>query len=257
MLLSFYKYQGTGNDFIIVDDRAENLGTYSNKLVQKLCNRRLGIGADGFIVLRNREGYDFEMVYHNADGSQSLCGNGSRCAVHLARQLGIIEQKAYFLTTDGAHQAYIKGDLIHIQLHDINDIKLLSEGYWINTGSPHYVSWVENVEQVDVYQEGQQIRNSPPFQKEGVNVNFVQRKGDGTLAMRTYERGVEDETLSCGTGVTAAALVASLQGATSPITINTLGGVLQVSFTKKNEQQFQDIYLIGPAQQVFQGTIEV
>ena len=257
MNIPFYKYQGTGNDFIIVDNRQDVLGTYSDKLIQKLCDRRLGIGADGFIVLRDHKGYDFAMVYHNADGSQSLCGNGSRCAVHLAKQLGIIDQEAYLLTTDGAHQAYIKEDLIHVQLGDVAQIQALPDGYWLTTGSPHYVAWVEDWEGLDVYKAGKQIRNSPPFQKQGVNVNFVRLEKANTLSVRTYERGVEDETLSCGTGVTAAALVASTKGYVSPVTIKTQGGTLQVRFTKENSQHFQDIYLIGPAKMVFQGKIDI
>ena len=258
MEIPFYKYHGTGNDFIVVDDRQEVLGTYSDKLVRALCERRLGIGADGFMVLRNREGYDFAMAYHNADGSQSLCGNGSRCAVHLAQQLGIIDQKAYFLTTDGPHQAYIKEGLIHVQLGAVTEIQTLPNGYLLNTGSPHYVQWVKDWECLDVYSAGKQIRNSPLFQKEGVNVNFVQLGKKNTLYMRTYERGVEDETLSCGTGVTAAALVAASRGYTSPITIKTKGGVLQVGFTKEDDSpRFRDIYLIGPAKLVFQGTIDL
>ncbi|MEM9417145.1 MAG: diaminopimelate epimerase [Bacteroidota bacterium] len=257
MQLSFYKYQGTGNDFIMVDDRQGALGNYSTTLVPKLCNRRLGIGADGFMVLRNHEAYDFEMIYHNADGSQSLCGNGSRCAVHLAQQLGIINEEAHFITTDGAHRAFIQGGLVQVQLSDVKEIQTLPEGYWLNTGSPQYVTWVTDLASLEVEQVGRQIRNSAPFQKEGVNVNFVQRQENGMLAMRTYERGVEAETLSCGTGATAVALVASLKGGTSPITISTQGGTLQVSFTKKNEQHFQDIYLTGPTKQVFRGTIDI
>lgn len=257
MIIPFYKYQGTGNDFIIIDDRQDVLGSYSDKLIQELCHRRLGIGADGFIVLRNHEGYDFEMVYHNVDGSQSLCGNGSRCAVHLAQRLGIVDQKAYFLTTDGPRQAYIKEDLIHMQLGEVTEIQALPDGYWLNTGSPHFVQWVEDGERLDVYNAGKKIRNSPPFQKEGVNVNFVQLGKDNTLYVRTYERGVEDETFSCGTGVTAAALVASTKGYISPVIIKTKGGTLQVSFIKGKNLHFRDIYLIGPAKRVFQGEINL
>ena len=257
MRLAFCKYQGTGNDFIIIDDRQQKLGNYSNEFVQKLCDRRLGIGSDGFIVLRDHAGHDFEMIYHNADGSQSLCGNGSRCAVHLAKQLGIIDEEAHFLTTDGAHRAFIQEGLVRVQLGDVKEIQTLPEGYWLNTGSPQYVTWVTDLAGLEVEQVGRQIRNSEPFQKDGVNVNFVQLQEDGTLAMRTYERGVEAETLSCGTGATAVALVASLKGGTSPIAISTQGGTLQVSFTKKSEQHFQDIYLTGPAKQVFQGTIDI
>lgn len=257
MRLSFYKYQGTGNDFIIVDDRQKKLGSYSQEFVQRLCNRRLGIGADGFMVLRDHAAYDFEMVYHNADGSQSLCGNGSRCAVHLAQQLSMINEEAYFLTTDGAHRAYIVGDIIHVKMHDVTEIKNLSEGYLLNTGSPHYVTWAENLANLDVNAQGKKIRNSALFQKEGVNVNFARREANGKLALRTYERGVEAETLSCGTGATATALVASLMGSKSPIDISTLGGDLQVRFNSKSSQHFQDIYLVGPAQQVYQGTIDI
>ena len=257
MRLAFYKYQGTGNDFIIVDDRQATLGSYTSEFVQKLCDRRFGIGADGFMVIRDHKEYDFEMIYHNADGSQSLCGNGSRCAVHLARQLGMIEQEACFLTTDGVHHASIRAGLIHVKMHDVTEVKQLPAGYWLDTGSPHYVTWVKELNGLDVHQQGQAIRNSALFQKEGVNVNFVQRKDDGTLAMSTYERGVEAETLSCGTGAVAVALVASLEGSTSPVTIDAQGGQLQVSFTKKSVQHFQDIYLIGPAQQVYQGTIDL
>src|SRR3569623_391687 len=257
MYLPFYKYQGTGNDFIIIDNRKDILQTYSTSLVQQLCTRRLGIGSDGFIVLRAREGYDFEMVYHNADGSQSLCGNASRCTIHLARQLGIIDQRAYFLTTDGAHRAYIKEDLIHVQLKEVSEIQVLLNGYWLNNGSPHYVQWVEDLENLDVYTIGKKIRHSPPFQKEGVNVNFVQSGKDNTLYVRTYERGVENETLSCGTGATAAAIVASIRGYTSPVTIETKGGTLQVSFMQKDNRYFYNIYLAGPVKLVFQGKIDL
>jgi diaminopimelate epimerase len=257
MHIPFYKYQGTGNDFIIVDNRQDILRAYSTKLVQRLCDRRFGIGADGFIVIKNQRGYDFEMIYHNADGSQSLCGNGSRCAVQLAKQLQIIDQEAYLLTTDGPHQAYIKEDLIYLRLRDVTDIQTLQDGYLLNTGSPHYVQQIDNWTDVDVYKEGKKIRNTPRFQKEGVNVNFVSLEQKNQLAVRTYERGVEDETLSCGTGVVAAALVAATKGYTSPITIHTQGGILKVSFTQKKHHHFQDIHLIGPAKMVFKGAIDI
>ncbi len=235
MHLSFYKYQGTGNDFIIVDNREDILHAYSTQLVQELCDRRFGIGADGLMVIKNHREYDFEMVYHNADGSQSFCGNGSRCA------------EAYFLTTDGPHQASIKEDLIHLQLRDVSEIRILKDGYLLNTGSPHYVKHIDDWKDLNVYEAGKQIRNTLPFQKEGVNVNFVSLEQDNKLIVRTYERGVEDETLSCGTGVVAAALIAATKGHTSPITIHT---------TKKNHHHFQDIQLIGPARMVFKGEVD-
>ena len=257
MHLPFYKYQGTGNDFIIVDNRKGILGHYASSFVQGLCDRHWGIGADGFIVIQEHPQYDFEMIYHNADGSQSLCGNGSRCAVHLAKQLGIIDQDAYFLTTDGPHQAYCKEGLIHLQLHDVSEIEVLQDGYLLNTGSPHYVKHVDNWQHLNVYKAGKQIRNTPPFQKTGINVNFVRLEEDNNITVRTYERGVEDETLSCGTGAVAAALVAATKGYTSPISVHTQGGGLQVSFAKESDRHFQHIYLIGPAKMVFQGAIEV
>lgn len=258
MSITFYKYQGTGNDFILVDDRENKLRNYSHQVVQQLCSRRWGIGADGFILLRNHKPYDFEMSYHNADGSQSLCGNGSRCAVHLAQQLGIIDQKARFIAIDGLHQAFIEKNLVHVQLRKVVEIKKLSNDYWVNLGSPHYVQWVKDGELLDVCKIGSNIRNSPPFQEQGVNVNFVWLGKDNMLHVRTYERGIEDETLSCGTGVVAAALVASLQKSySSPVKIVTQGGELQVSFKKKGDQQFDEIYLTGPVQQVFQGTIDL
>jgi len=257
MRLPFCKYQGTGNDFIIIDNRQGILSHYSASFVQDLCDRHWGIGADGFIVIKAHDEYDFEMIYHNADGSQSLCGNGSRCAVHFAKQLGIIDKEAYFLTTDGPHRAYLKDGLIHLQLHDVSEIQTLEDGYLLDTGSPHYVKHADNLKNINVYKEGKQIRNSPAFQKTGINVNFVSLDKGNKIAVRTYERGVEDETLSCGTGAVAAALVAAIQGYTSPINVRTQGGILQVGFTKKDHHHFQHVHLIGPAKMVFQGTIEV
>ncbi len=257
MHLPFYKYQGTGNDFIMIDNRKSVLNGCPASFVQKLCDRHWGIGADGLIVIQEHREYDFEMIYHNADGTQSLCGNGSRCAVHLAKQLGIIDEEAYFLATDGPHRACFQDGLIHLQLHDVSEIQMLEDGYLLDTGSPHYVKRVDDLKNLNVYKEGRQIRNSPPFQKTGINVNFVSLEEDNSITVRTYERGVEDETLSCGTGVVAAALTAATQGYTSPISARTQGGLLQVGFTKRNNRHFQQIHLIGPAKMVFQGTIEV
>jgi len=256
MHLSFYKYQGTGNDFIIVDNRRGIRQAYSTTLIQKLCDRRFGIGADGLMTIEEHRGYDFEMTYYNADGSQSLCGNGSRCAVHLAQALGIIAKKAYFLTTDGPHHASIKEDSIHLQLQDVSDIQTLPGGYVLNTGSPHYVKQVDNWKNLDVFQAGKKIRDTPPFHKNGINVNFVSLEDGNKIFVRTYERGVEDETLSCGTGAVAAALIAATKGQKSPVTVHTQGGRLQVSFTQKNKNHFTKIHLIGPARMVFRGVID-
>jgi diaminopimelate epimerase len=256
MQISFYKYHGTGNDFILIDNRHQQSNNYTIPLIQHLCHRRFGIGADGLILLQSHPQYDFEMIYYNADGSQSLCGNGSRCAVDLANHLGIIGDKTYFLTTDGPHQALIQEKMIWLQIKDIAKIQPIGTDYFVDTGSPHYIRIVDDLVNLDVYHLGKTIRNQEPFQKVGTNVNFVQLEGNNTIAVRTYERGVENETLSCGTGVTAAALVASTKGLKSPIQVNTKGGELQVHFTTTT-QGFTDIYLVGPAVRVFQGTINV
>ena len=255
MLIPFYKYQGTGNDFIIFDNRQEILPPHLLKLVPRLCERRLGIGADGLIVLQNRAGFDFEMIYYNADGSSSLCGNGSRCVVHLAHHLGIIDQKAYFLTNDGPHEACFQQGLIQLKMREVKAIQRLQGAYFLDNGAPHYIKFVENLAAYDVYNVGKAIRRSAPFEATGTNVNFVQEENNNTLQVRTYERGVEDETLSCGTGATAAALVAATKGYKSPVKIIMQGGTLQVHFVQQPDDHFQDIYLTGPAKMTFQGTV--
>ncbi|QNF31764.1 diaminopimelate epimerase [Adhaeribacter swui] len=258
MNVTFYKYQGTGNDFIMIDNRELFFEADNYALVAKLCERRMGIGADGLILLQNREGYDFEMVYYNADGRPgSMCGNGGRCTVQFARQLGVITNQAFFLAADGDHYASIdeKG-LVSLKMNDVNHIETGADYYYLNTGSPHYVQFVDALEQFNVFAEGQNIRYNDRFKTEGTNVNFAQLPSEPQLFVRTYERGVEDETFSCGTGVTATALAASFKGATSPVAIRTLGGNLQVSF-EPTATGFTNIYLIGPALPVFTGTIQV
>ncbi|MEM7055404.1 MAG: diaminopimelate epimerase [Bacteroidota bacterium] len=254
MTIPFYKYHGTGNDFIIIDNRKGTLDQYPISLNQKLCNRRLGIGADGLILLQSHAQYDFEMIYYNADGSQSLCGNGSRCAVHLAQYWGMIDREACFLTIDGTYQAFIQDNLIYLRMHDVAEIQPIAEGYFLDTGSPHYIRFVDDLTSLDVRSMGRAIRYSQAFQKVGTNVSFVQLEANSSISVRTYERGVEDETLSCGTGATAAALVASTKGVISPVHISTRGGKLQVSF-QQTAKGYTAIYLIGPAAMVFQGTI--
>lgn len=258
MTIPFYKYHGTGNDFILVDNISNPQVTcpQDSQLIKNLCHRKFGIGADGFIFLEKRSSYDFEIVYYNPDASQSLCGNGSRCAMHLANYLGIINNEANFLAIDGAHQARIQGNLVNLQLHDVTIIQMMGNDYFLNTGSPHYVRLVENLSATDVITLGKSINASQPFQNTGTNVNFVELGENNQISVRTYERGVNDETLSCGTGVVAAALVASQQGYMSPISIITNGGELQVSFCRNNEV-FSNICLIGLVTQVFQGTITI
>ena len=256
MEISFYKYQGTGNDFVMIDNRKEQFSSPDEKTVSRLCHRRLGIGADGLILLQNHPDFDFEMVYYNADGRLgSMCGNGARCTVQFARFLGVIENEARFLAADGPHEGMIREGLVHLKMGEVKEIEETEGDYYLDTGSPHYVRFVEGIEEFAVFEKGSSIRYNARFREKGTNVNFAQQLPDA-LFVRTYERGVEDETLSCGTGVTATALAAHLRGAQSPVSIRTLGGHLQVAFDRK-DAVFTNIFLIGPAVQVFQGTVEV
>ncbi|MGV3586101.1 MAG: diaminopimelate epimerase [Adhaeribacter sp.] len=259
MEITFYKYQGTGNDFVMIDNRQEFFDIKNQALVARLCERRMGIGADGLILLQNRAGYDFEMVYFNADGRLgSMCGNGGRCTVQFAKQLGVITDKAYFLAADGDHYASIAEDgTVSLKMNDVQAIECADNFYFLNTGSPHYVEFVEDLTQYEVFQKGRSIRYNDRFKAEGTNVNFAElAQPDEPMFVRTYERGVEDETFSCGTGVTATAIAASFKGRTSPVKIKTLGGNLEVAFNRTGET-VSDIYLIGPAVLVFEGKIGV
>lgn len=258
MKIPFYKYQGTGNDFVLVDNRASIFDGTRRGIVAQLCNRRFGIGADGFILLQNKEGYDFEMVYFNSDGNEStMCGNGGRCIVQFAYDLQIISESTRFLAIDGPHDAHVKDGLIHLHMIDVENVNKLGDGtYFLNTGSPHYVKKVEQLESFPIFEAGKKVRYSDAFAPGGTNVNFMEMQGD-ILFVRTYERGVEDETFSCGTGVTAAAIAAVKLGASNPVSIKTLGGDLRVSFDQKSENMYSNIYLIGPAKRVFEGQIDV
>ncbi|HVD97840.1 MAG TPA: diaminopimelate epimerase [Cytophagaceae bacterium] len=256
MELTFYKYQGTGNDFIILDNRKGVFDINNTKLIAALCHRRFGIGADGFMLLENEPGYDFKMVYFNSDGNQSsMCGNGGRCLVQFAHDIGVIGDHTTFLAIDGPHVAHLKDGLVYLKMIDVEQIENNQDHFFLNTGSPHYVKAVEGIENYKVFDEGRKIRYNERFKEKGTNVNFIEKKDD-TLYVRTYERGVEDETYSCGTGVTAAAIAASFSGMTSPVKIHTLGGELSISF-KKMPQGYTDVYLIGPALKVFTGNVKV
>lgn len=253
---SFFKYQGTGNDFIMIDDRAAQF-PINQTLIAGLCHRRFGIGADGLILLQNTDGYDFKMVYFNADGrAGSMCGNGGRCAVRFAQDLGIFEDSTTFLAVDGPHKAVACEGEIFLKMSDVSDIQRFENHDFINTGSPHHVAFVADLDATDVFDEGRQIRYSSAYEaQEGTNVNFVQVLDEQSIYVRTYERGVEDETYSCGTGVTACALSAHLRfGTTDPINVLTKGGNLRVSFVKQSDTTFDNIYLIGPAVRVFEGS---
>ncbi|WP_420317782.1 diaminopimelate epimerase [Ekhidna sp.] len=254
MKLNFTKYQGTGNDFILIDDLNLTFPAEFD-LIQKLCDRKFGIGADGLILIQNHPELDYRMIYFNSDGSQSLCGNGSRCGFAFAKTLGLVEQMATFETTDGVHQIKEKNGLIHFQLFDVNEIMQLNDTEWfINTGSPHHIVQEKEVDRIDIVSLGRQIRNGSAYSSQnGTNVNFAQLLQD-KVKIRTYERGVEDETLSCGTGATAVGIMAGKLGYSSPVHIQTKGGDLKVLFTQK-EGQFTDIWLAGPAEKVFEGSV--
>ena len=259
MQIHCYKYQGTGNDFVLVDNREKNI-SLTTEQIKWLCNRRFGIGADGLILLELEPGIDFKMVYFNSDGNESsMCGNGGRCITAFAKYLGIINSEAKFLAIDGIHEAKIDTDLVSLKMNDVRQVEVGENYFYLNTGSPHYVKFVNNLEEFNVFKEGKKIRNNDRFVFEGTNVNFIE-KIDHELFVRTYERGVENETLSCGTGVTAAALVAALKGVSTDknnCAIKTLGGHLNVKFDKVLENTFYNIWLQGPATFVFKTTIEV
>jgi diaminopimelate epimerase len=253
----FYKYQATGNDFVIIDNREAKL-TFTNEQIAKICHPKFGIGADGLMLIENHPTLNFHLVYFNSDGSQSLCGNGCRAAVQFASQLGLVNGKASFTAFDGAHAAEIlPSGNIRLKLADVKEAKTIGNDYYVYTGSPHYIRFVSDVKNYPVFEEGRKIRYDEQFKPGGTNVNFVELQPDNTIFVRTYERGVENETLSCGTGITAAALAASLKGYSSPVKINTLGGNLSVEFKSSQAGIFQEVYLIGPAKMVFKGQLEL
>ncbi|RZS92632.1 diaminopimelate epimerase [Aquimarina brevivitae] len=259
MVLPFYKYQGTGNDFVIIDNRQLVLSKNDTKLIKRLCDRKFGIGADGLMLLELPENDidDFKMVYFNADGNESsMCGNGGRCLVAFAAKLGVIAHSAHFSAIDGRHYAEISNEVVRLQMQDVEEIKESDSHQFLNTGSPHHVALVENLTEYDVKTQGKKIRYGAPYYENGTNVNFVQQRDHAAFAVRTYERGVEDETLSCGTGVTAVALAMFSKGLTdsNQVMIETPGGELSVSF-EKSETGFKNIFLTGPATFVFKGEI--
>ena len=260
MQIEFFKYQGTGNDFVIIDNREGKYNSLTSEQVNFLCDRRFGIGADGLMLLNTLTGYDFEMKYYNSDGKESsMCGNGGRCLVKFAYDCGIQKTNYKFLAVDGDHEATIQPDgLVALKMNDVGEVKNDHDNFILNTGSPHYVKLTDDVMHLDVYKKGKEIRYSKPFEKEGINVNFVeQTEAPDKIIVRTYERGVEDETYSCGTGVTAAALVCHHNEAGfNRVEVTTKGGDLSVEYDKIGDQ-FKNIWLNGPAIKVFEGSIEI
>lgn len=259
MEYTFFKYQGAGNDFILIDNRDLKFPQNDVKLYKQLCDRKFGIGADGLMLLENADGYDFKMVYFNSDGRESsMCGNGGRCIVRFAEYLGIVKSECRFLAVDGAHYAKISDKTIELQMIDVADWKVMNGDYEIYTGSPHYVKWVNELSKLDVYNEGRKVRYNDVYKNEGININFIEETVNG-INVRTYERGVEDETLSCGTGVTACAMAYVLKHnykGQQSVDINTPGGKLKVQFNL-DSKGFEQVFLIGPAEKVFQGQINV
>jgi len=266
--LTFYKYQGTGNDFIMIDDREQLFPVENTSLVAHLCDRKFGIGADGLILLQNHPDHPFYMKYYNADGNESsMCGNGGRCIAAFAAQLGVITETTRFLAIDGPHDSVIHAEengsrFVKLKMKSVTEIdKRTIATYVLNTGSPHYVHFTEqNLTEMDIVTEAKRIRYNDEFAAVGINVNFIHEVGETAIAIRTYERGVEDETLSCGTGVTAAALSLALRkklpSGNYLINVKTMGGDLRVSYDfDADEGTFANVWLQGPATFVFKGTI--
>lgn len=258
MLIHFFKYQGTGNDFILLDNRTKTYSSLNKEQIRFLCNRHFGIGADGLMLLNDSKEVDFEMKYYNSDGNEStMCGNGGRCITAFAKRLGMITKSADFMAIDGKHQAIIDEENV-VELH-MNNVSFMiaKETYFqLNTGSPHYVHYIDDVNELNVKKEGALIRYSPLYKEEGINVNFVEVINNKEIFVRTYERGVEDETLSCGTGVTASALtfIKDMPGE-QIITVHTLGGILNVRCHNIDGQQYDHIWLCGKAEFVFKGEV--
>lgn len=254
--IEFYKYQGTGNDFVMIDNRDLQFPK-EKELIERLCDRRFGIGGDGLILLEDDENSDFRMVYYNSDGNEStMCGNGGRCIVAFAHFLDIFENTATFEAVDGLHEAEIHNGIVKLKMIDVAGINKDGDHSVLNTGSPHFVQYVEDLEHFKVYDQGNKIRNSATYRNEGINVNFVEETGDHEIFVRTYERGVEDETFSCGTGATAAALVYLKDRDENMVNVKVLGGNLKV-YAEQHGGSFTEVWLEGPAKQVFRGKIDL
>ena len=255
---NFYKYQGTGNDFIIFDNRSLFFPKRNNELISTLCNRHFGIGADGLILLENDKNSDFKMVYFNADGNEStMCGNGGRCIVAFAQKLHLFDKKTSFLAIDGLHHATIDASSVSLQMIDVSEVRISEHSIFVNTGSPHHIEIVDDLEHFPVIDKARKIIKSK-YSTEGCNVNFVEQLNDNTFKVRTYERGVEDETLACGTGVTAVAIAMHKINKTNSnhIKLKVLGGNLEVKFIAEHDR-YANVVLSGPTQFIFKGTLSL
>ncbi len=259
MKIPFYKYQGAGNDFVMIDDRSENF-PQDEKQIHLICDRHFGVGADGLILLQSDDRSDFKMVYFNSDGRQSsMCGNGGRCIVRFAQFLGLIQNETRFQAVDGMHEAKIDQEIVHLKMANVSEVQIFEKHLFLHTGSPHHIEFVIDLKEIDVPIYGKQIRFGAPYFDEGSNVNFVEILTENSLRIRTYERGVEDETLACGTGITAAAIAAFEAGkiSTNEVIVFAVGGELKVKFEKNESGGYEDVWLTGPAEFVFGGEIDL
>lgn len=261
MLIEFYKYQGAGNDFIILDNREQKYDSLTTIQIEKLCDRHFGIGADGLMLLNNSSIVDFSMKYFNSDGKEgTMCGNGGRCITRFANEIKIIKNTTTFEAIDGAHEAKIlENNTISLKMSTVDNIESQEEGYILNTGSLHLVIFKKNIDKIDIIKEAREIRFSKKYLNEGININFVELI-DNEIYMRTYERGVENETLACGTGAVAVALVNYLRNNLEQHKkqiIHAVGGKLEVNFDVEQNKTFSNIFLTGPAEKVFMGKIEI
>jgi diaminopimelate epimerase len=266
-MVDFFKMSGSGNDFILIDNKDQSL-TVGNiaEFVRTVCERKVSVGADGFIIIENSQRADFRWRFFNADGSEvDMCGNGARCAARFAYIRGIAKEKMSFETGAGIIDAEVRGDTVKLRLTEPRamkvNISVMIEGQpievnFVNTGVPHVVIFVQDLDRYDVFNMGRKIRYHKDFQPEGTNANFMEVIDRHTIRIRTYERGVEDETLACGTGAAASALISSSQGLVeSPVDVRVKSGETLKIYFHKAGQGFEDIYLEGKANVVYEGRI--
>lgn len=259
MLIDFHKYHGAGNDFIIIDARKSDQKAFTQAIVRQFCHRHFGIGGDGLILLQSSDIADFHMKYFNADGKEgTMCGNGGRCISAFAKDSGIVkESEIEFTGIDGMHRAVFRDNgEVSLKMTDVSEIRNLDDGYFLDTGSPHFVTFVDSVREIDVNNTGRKLRHDNRFGPDGANINFISSQSD-RIDIRTFERGVENETLACGTGCVAAAISAQFHSKSDNFSfiLNAEGGVLRVDFEVNNNGNYQNIWLTGPARFVFRGSI--